>query len=933
MENDRDIVSKQMDVAAAPTRRVAASIVLATRLSPDRTTAGDTSDTTLPPTASFSDDLVVLHKYVLPPNHSEICAKFAASAAASADVVSHDGAASTSASVPPAVVYVYSGTAKKFQMSFVPCGQGVMEMYPLAAHAALSGGVSEASEALKPLVTYTGAFHNGDRHGLGLLVIFTPDDAAAAVPSSAASSPTVSSSKRAPPRPPAPTAGFSLRCRWDNNMPDVLTHPCVIHSSGDEYVGMVSIISNITSRAGYSGLVWTRTARFLPDSTGEMLYSDRRRYCGEWQCGQRHGFGIEFDPLSNTTFIGGFQYDSRDGSGTLLNETLLTVFSGVWREGVMSGSAGLNINRKANTIQGHNWNVERYEFDSATILRSRVVNGVWEPLFVAFDNTLALSATELLTQSEDLDAMQLLAAMMEKPDFTSVIATFQRCFFFLYGACAGNDAAERPESVEALSWCFHTGLMGHCFHGSVRERTSTQETFSRAVADISSFVFSVRLRLLSFVAAHPKACDVNVSREVLRVCWDRVFSLVAPVLTHLSLSQQRRERAALHLACRRCQNLQLADFLGESTTTEMVDDDSSGRETERGEKRLRDLCEEFSTVIGGSLTETLSTTTTTSSGPLILFPSFTTVTEQLRFLFKAKQQLKGDERALMFLIMRSNSDYLLPHLRTVREVLSGTDPKFPAPSFVLCQSALSYEALEESSEDDVVALELVNLFLHLSWQCSSAYPQLRHHPSRAIWPLDVALTDTCAALFRIVNVTGSAGGVDSKSATLQELEKRIAEVSVDEISASEVLLWVLERTGAALHAASAPSSGTLGHGVGRGGEAVSFRRSVRLTAGVGGSASQLHFRGVLSDAEQQQVHQLIVFLRQLKIEATFDHKLQRGDDDGESSPVSNDGGWAFYSCICDPELPPLVVRSFAVVWDACVLRIGSSRRSSTKRKI
>ena len=915
----------------ANTKRVAASVILSTKLSPDRSEASANSNpSVIPPCASSPEDLVVLHKYALPPNFCDLCALYA-------KVITHDDNSSTAMplanpSASSSFVYFYSGTAKKFQTSFVPSGDGVMEMYSMGS---LGDESESTTSAAPPLVSYSGSFLNGERDGFGTITIMSPDES----PSPSSSSPPAAAptgmKKRGGGQRGAslPMTGFSIRCKWSKNMPDLLAHPCVIHSSGDQYVGMVSIISNITSKGGYNGLAWARSARFVPDSTGEMLYSDRRRYCGEWQCGQRHGFGVEYDHSSNSTFIGGFQYDSRDGSGTLFNETLLTVFSGVWREGIMSGTAGLNINRKANTIQGHNWNVDCYEFDSATILRSRVVNGVWEPLFVSFDNTLALSATELLTQAEDLDVMQLLSAMMSKPDFNTVLSTFQRCFFFLYGACGGADLEQRPDLVESLSWCHHTGLIQHCFHGSVRERSVSQETFSRAVADISSFVFSVRLRLLSFVAAHPKACDVNVSREVLRVCWDRVFALVAPLLTFLSLSLQRRERAALHIASKRCHHLNLSDFTGKQFGDDGIK-----------EQLMDELCAEFRSVMGGALSEPQQSSqiVSTSSGPLITFPSYATVTDQLRFLFKAKAAIKGDEAALMFLVLKSNVSYLLAHLRTLKEVLSGADPKFPAPSFVLKHSAL-YEIPEENCEDDVVALELVNHFLRIAKLCSSVYPQLRRHPARTIWPLDTALSETCCTIFRIVNATSS---LPSSPSSVEELEKVIAEVSVDDLSATDVLVWVLEKAGTALHLASSaaagfptasvasPAAGLLSGS--RPGIAAdnNFRRSARICAQQSHhqTSSQLRVRGSFTESESEQVREVVRFLQQLKADVGFEYTQSRGDDDGESSPLMHDG-CATFTCACDADLPPLIVRSFAVVWDACVLRIASSRRSTSKRKL
>jgi hypothetical protein len=111
--------------------------------------------------------------------------------------------------------------------------------------------------------------------------------------------------------------------------------------------------------------------------------------------------------------------------------------------------------------------------------------------------------------------------------------------------------------------------------------------------------------------------------------------------------------------------------------------------------------------------------------------------------------------------------------------------------------------------------------------------------------------------------------------------------------------------------------------------------------GGGGSLSvspytvMMHLREPLRDADQQQIEDLIQFLRQLKFDATFGLQLARGDDDGEASPLDRrTGGVALFSCVCDPDLPALLLRSIAVIWEACVLRISSlsARRTLSKRK-
>ncbi|CUG90810.1 Hypothetical protein, putative [Bodo saltans] len=397
--------------------------------------------------------------------------------------------------------------------------------------------------------------------------------------------------------------GSQLTCRWESDVPEVEKEICrLITEEGDEYVGMVSIISDgsLTNRGAFSGLEWVRSVRFVPDATGEMwIKSERKRYCGEWQCGQRHGFGVETDVSNLYCFSGGYQYDSREGSGTLFQSAQRTVLSGLWKDGTLHGSAALHLPNQAALIQSHSWtNIERsYEFDGATILRSRVVDGIWEPLFVTFDSTLALSVAEVSSSTGGFSrpsspqqppvqsprmtmVLGRLEGILEKDDFRALLSTFQRCFYFIYGSCHRfldnyefckkqnhqQYSATRPATPPKFpeSWCCMVGLEAiACMHRTARERTYTPAHLKQAVEYVASFVFSIRLRLLSYLAALPTACDLDVGRSIASMCWDVAFSAVEPLLLFIAESLCKETHAAFRVAAQRCRSLvDIENFIG-----------------------------------------------------------------------------------------------------------------------------------------------------------------------------------------------------------------------------------------------------------------------------------------------------------------------------------------------------------------------------------
>lgn len=459
----------------------------------------------------------------------------------------------------------FSGDAVRgpsIQEPYVPHGAGRIKYVSPP-----SPGTSSSPAGASDVVEYEGFFTQGKRCGRGRLIV---------------------------------NKKFRITCSWSDDVPQVAGDYCSLTTEdGDEYFGLVSMISDgsLMNKSDFAGLAWALRVRFVPDSTGEMLFAtDRKKYCGEWQCGQRHGFGIETDVFGSYHFAGAFQYDSRDGSGIVFNVAQRTVLSGSWKDGKVHGSAALHLPNQAAVVQSHSWtNVDHYEYSSATILRSRVVDGMWEPLFVTFDNTLALTVAESMSSppssgvgaagagssspSQRLrqSVIQLLEAILHKDDFIALLTTFQRTFYFLYGSCerlhahnALHSACKTKATGEAVrrvlfpeSWCCLVGVdPDECLHAYSREKSYTSATFRQALSDTASFVFSVRLRLLSYLAAIPSACDVNVGRTILEMCWDTAFSAVEPLVMFMAKTICKPNIAAVRNAIVRCRALTIEDFVG-----------------------------------------------------------------------------------------------------------------------------------------------------------------------------------------------------------------------------------------------------------------------------------------------------------------------------------------------------------------------------------
>ncbi|EKF30152.1 hypothetical protein MOQ_006044 [Trypanosoma cruzi marinkellei] len=574
------------------------------------------------------------------------------------------------------------------------------------------GEVEELRDAvLLTFSMYTGSFSYGRRQGKGRLTVYPH---------------------------------YFIDCLWDNDAPLLDRTPCVLcflskdsmspaneksqmkptrvggNSGKDmsanvktQYIGMTSLISSglTPHRGSFAGLAWAEQARFVPDGIGEILYPQGIRYCGFWQCGQRHGFGVEYDPNKSTVYMGGFVYDQREGSGTLHYCTTGVLFSGSWKKGNLTESSNAILPTSPFILQGGLWkSYENWSFEHGALLRSSVpLSGIWEPLFLTFDEKLASApwehqgtspTTTTTTTVEGLDNDEkdhadeknilLLSNMMQSSEFKALLVPFQRCYYFLYKPCMGRGrrkcngntsleeaAGHSPtqwafssfpspvaarsapvsrssllttyndenhplsnshdtlrnrwaslrcfqqekldmKSVERLSpfvlqlrelgsdyrqgfggapgggcwscpsWCEEMGVVGgsgdnsrsiscniingigsgaiHCFHTesvveSLAKRMSPAKLFERAMRDLASFVSSVRLRLLSYVAAHPFACNVSVSKRVLAVCWDSVYALVAPVIHELAAAAEAEAVIASSLALQRCTSLGRHDFI------------------------------------------------------------------------------------------------------------------------------------------------------------------------------------------------------------------------------------------------------------------------------------------------------------------------------------------------------------------------------------
>nr|CCC46440.1 conserved hypothetical protein, fragment [Trypanosoma vivax Y486] len=250
--------------------------------------------------------------------------------------------------------------------------------------------------------------------------------------------------------------------------------------------------------------------------------------------------------------------------------------------------------------------------------------------------------------SDDPSSLVLLiSSIMERAEFKNVLMTFQRCFYFLYKRCVSGEqrpdprlenkrnidgdlcrgdrggvidhilslpiiskltqmshdrcGASSPETRKrnciwcSPSWCEEVGLSKgggnpRCFHTpnnteGLASRMSPTAMFHSAMCDTASFVSSVRLRLFAYVAAHPAAGSLAGSRRVLTVCWDTVYSLVAPVLHDLALSMECEAGISTAIALRRCAHLALNDFVP-SVTEAMATADVSGNDEQGALKRL-----------------------------------------------------------------------------------------------------------------------------------------------------------------------------------------------------------------------------------------------------------------------------------------------------------------------------------------------------------
>lgn len=411
-----------------------------------------------------------------------------------------------------------------------------------------SGATSETYDAVK----FTGTFVEGLRTGWGSLEVVR-----------------VSGATRASTVGTATTVG----CRWDKDVPQLLCDPCTVVEHEERakdtrgrrvravYCGLIAMASQDLGPRGFSGLAWALGTRFLADTLGERIdMASGTRYCGEWQCGQRHGFGV-VTALSGHSLIycGLFDNDARHGAGTSVDEVRHLTFDGVWADdGIASGGGTLHLPPSALAIQGQKW-ASATSVATGFLVKARgSQTGMWEPLLFAFDEALPVLANDLesigIEQSSpalalspnsspaspidspavaefnqaEYDRAVVLASVvsalrpareaLDRVRFTAfhatalpvvrrALATFQRCMLFLFGSCGYAPVREcgagsNPESPGTLatSWCRLCGKFSPgftCAHRTRGGRPVTLDVLERAIQASSSMAMSLRLRLMT----------------------------------------------------------------------------------------------------------------------------------------------------------------------------------------------------------------------------------------------------------------------------------------------------------------------------------------------------------------------------------------------------------------------------------------------------
>jgi hypothetical protein len=366
----------------------------------------------------------------------------------------------------------------------IPHGTGAMELlvarpktHVKPAPGARNRAASTISDDDDPLdtmvgVTYRGAFVHGKRQGWGTL------------------SRCVLSGEVWVTR--------TIKCSWQQDVPQLLSDPCTIveeeekatvgtsPSSGGSkrvtmiYSGLAMAVHDSTASApspalstssrtraatavsptldkkpspsptvgGFSnGLSWAQTTRFLPDALGERIDMQAgSRYCGEFQCGLRHGFGVITSLASHSLlYVGMFDNDMRHGAGTSVDEDREMVFDGVWADdGIAAAGGTLHLPPPASlAVQGQKWASATSVASGFLVNVRNAHTGMWEPLLVQLDEALPslISSLESLGATLSGDPSQSAVSPLLSPARPS-------------GSIAQGSAvlAASPVSEAALQW-------------------------------------------------------------------------------------------------------------------------------------------------------------------------------------------------------------------------------------------------------------------------------------------------------------------------------------------------------------------------------------------------------------------------------------------------------------------------------------------------
>jgi hypothetical protein len=363
------------------------------------------------------------------------------------------------------------------------------------------------------------------------------------------------------------TPTYALWGAWKDNRPDLSTAVRMDFPDGSKFCGYMEVLQSpvpTTPEPVSRFSQYILSVSFIKSGWGEIVYSDGRRYFGQWAHNVATGFGC----LLNTDgerFIGMWRKGIFHGAGVHVAANGL-VYDGLWTDGRFHCSNGDVIFSRQIRLRG-DWD-DAHRFRNATVVlpdrrameRQFRITSVFEPLLLGATEAARRKAVAaiapLKTQLDTAETVEQLdkiftAHLQSNECFTNALKIVRRVFYFFYGTCGSSSLRGAGQRNNRLGWCYLRRSFGGCIHRALNGSVIDEPLVFDALGDLLSFVVSCHRWFMHHLGNAKEVIEdldgsAIMSRRILDAVMDLVHAPLMNLYRHAYASEQLLLDAALH---------------------------------------------------------------------------------------------------------------------------------------------------------------------------------------------------------------------------------------------------------------------------------------------------------------------------------------------------------------------------------------------------